>query len=267
MGGIGYHSHQQEAASAYRSHHQERGCRLGEIAQPREGDAEDGREHDCLEKIVAHQGYQRHDAQIAKHQADADHATHGTDEEHGGCLDMAHDPAAQESAYHEERQGEGEDERGGAVAHPMHAGDEIDEVGIDGDLGYLVAQEGEEAEDEHPVIGKELGDIAALRLVFRRLLVLDFRQIDTGEHHGDGKHQNAQDGIRYDHIAALLRIIEEELPDAEGGKDAAQTIERLREVQSAGSGLPGTQFGNVWIGGCFEEHQSASDDEEAEEEG
>ena len=67
MGGIGYHSHQQEAASAYRSHHQERGCRLGEIAQSREGDAEDGREHDCLEKIVAHQGYQRHDAQIAKH--------------------------------------------------------------------------------------------------------------------------------------------------------------------------------------------------------
>ena len=143
MGGIGYHSHQQEAASAYRSHHQERGCRLGEIAQSREGDAEDGREHDCLEKIVAHQGYQRHDAQIAKHQADADHAAHGTDEEHGGCLDMAHDPAAQESAYHEERQGEGEDERGGAVAHPMHAGDEIDEVGIDGDLGHLVAQEGE----------------------------------------------------------------------------------------------------------------------------
>ena len=104
-------------------------------------------------------------------------------------------------------------------------------------------------------------------LPFRRLLVLDFRQIDTGEHHGDGKHQNAQDGIRYDHIAALLRIIEEELTDAEGGKDAAQSIERLREVQSAGSGLPGTQFGNVWIGGCFEEHQSASDDEEAEEEG
>ena len=267
MGGIGYHSHQQEAASTYRSHHQERGCRLGEIAQPREGDAEDGREHDCLEKIVAHQGYQRHDAQIAKHQTDADHAAHGTDEEHGGCLDMAHDPAAQESAYHEERQGEGEDERGGAVAHPMHAGDEIDEVGIDGDLGYLVTQEGEETEDEHPVVGKELGDITALRLVFRRLLVLDFRQIDTGEHHGDGKHQNAQDGIRYDHIAALLRIIEEELTDAEGGKDAAQTIERLREVQSAGSGLPGTQFGNVWIGGCFEEHQSASDDEEAEEEG
>ena len=27
----------------------------------------------------------------------------------------------------------------------MHAGDEIDEVGIDGDLGYLVAQKGEEA--------------------------------------------------------------------------------------------------------------------------
>ena len=95
MGGIGNHSHQQEAASTYRSHHQERGCRLGEIAQSREGDAEDGREHDCLEKIVAHQGYQRDDAQIAKHQSDADYATHGTDEEHGGCLDMAdggHEP-------------------------------------------------------------------------------------------------------------------------------------------------------------------------------
>lgn len=154
MGGIGYHSHQQETASAYRSHHQERGCRLGEIAQSREGDAEDGREHDCLEKIVAHQGYQRYDAQIAKHQSDADYAAHGTDEEHGGSLDVAHDPAAQESAHHEERQGKSEDERGGAVAHPMHTGDEIDEVGIDGDLGYLVAQEGEESEDEHSVVGK-----------------------------------------------------------------------------------------------------------------
>ena len=267
MGGIGDHSHQQEAASAYRSHHQERGCRLGEIAQSREGDAEDGRKHDCLEKIVAHQGYQRHDTQIAKHQSDTDHAAHGTDEEHGGCLNMAHNPATQESAYHEKRQSEAEDERGGAVTHPVHAGDEIDEVGIDGYLGYLVAQKGKEAEDEHPVISKELGDIAALRLVFLRLHVLDFRQINTGEHHGDGKHQNAQDDIRYDHIAALLGIIEEELSDAEGGKDAAQTIERLREIQSAGSGLPGTQFGNVWVGGCFEEHQSASDDKEAEEEG
>ncbi len=28
--------------------------------------------------------------------------------------------------------------------------------------------------------------------------------------------------------------------------------ERFR---SAGSRLPGTQFGNVWIGGCFQEHQ------------
>ena len=228
MGGIGNHSHQQEAASAYRSHHQERGCRLGEIAQSREGDAEDGREHDCLEKIVAHQGYQRDDAQIAKHQSDADYATHGTDEEHGGCLDMAHNPAAQESAYHEERQGKGENERGGAVAHPMHAGDEIDEVGIDGDLGYFVAQEGEEAEDEHPVVGKELGDIAALRLVFIRLPVLDFRQIDTGEHHGDDKHQNAQNGIRYDYIATLLGIIEEELTDAKCGENATQSIKRLR---------------------------------------
>ncbi len=68
----------------------------------------------------------------------------------------------------------------GAVAHPMHAGDEIDEVGIDGNLGYLVAQQGEETEDEHPVIGKELGDIAALRLIFRCLLMLDFRQIRHG---------------------------------------------------------------------------------------
>ncbi len=35
---------------------------LGKIAQSRKGDTEDGREHDCLEKIVAHQGYQRHGA-------------------------------------------------------------------------------------------------------------------------------------------------------------------------------------------------------------
>ena len=59
MGGIGYHSHQQEAASAYRSHHQEGGCRLRKIAQSRKSETEDGWEHDGLKKIVGYQGYQR----------------------------------------------------------------------------------------------------------------------------------------------------------------------------------------------------------------
>ncbi len=57
-------------------------------------------------------------------------------------------------------------ERGRAVVHPMHAGDEIDEVGIDGNLCHLIAQQGQEAEHKHLVIGKELADIATLCLIF-----------------------------------------------------------------------------------------------------
>ena len=62
MRGIGYQTHQQEAASAYRSHHQEGGCRLRKIAQSRKGETEDGWEHDGLKKIVGYQGYQRYSA-------------------------------------------------------------------------------------------------------------------------------------------------------------------------------------------------------------
>ena len=58
MGAVGYQSHQQEAAATYRSHHQKRGCALGKITQSREGNREYGREHDCLEEIIAHQGCQ-----------------------------------------------------------------------------------------------------------------------------------------------------------------------------------------------------------------
>ena len=62
MRGIGYQTHQQEAASAYRSHHQEGGCRLRKIAQSRKGETEDGWEHDGLKKIVGYQSYQRYSA-------------------------------------------------------------------------------------------------------------------------------------------------------------------------------------------------------------
>lgn len=60
MGSVGYQSHQEEAATSYRGHHQQRGGRLGEVAKSCEGDGKDRGEHDGLKQIVANQRRQRH---------------------------------------------------------------------------------------------------------------------------------------------------------------------------------------------------------------
>ena len=87
-----------------------------------------------------------------------------------------------------------------------------------------------------------------------------------GEDDGNEQHQRTEDGVGQDDAAAALRV-EEELSDGEGGEKRAQSVERLREVQSAGGCLWCSKLRNVWIGRRFEERQSASDDEEADEEG
>ena len=46
------------------------------------------------------------------------------------------------------------------------------------------------------------------------------------------------------------------------GHDAAQTVERLRQVQTAGGSLPGAELGGVRIGGSLQHGQAASDDEQ-----
>ena len=179
MGAVGYQSHQQEAAATYRRHHQERGSRLRKVAQSREGNGKNRREHDCLEEIVGYQGYQRSLAQVAQYQADAHHATDGTDKQCRRRLDIAHHPTAEEATHHEESQGYGQDQGSRAVGHPVHTGYEIDEVGIDGNLRYLIAQECQESEDKHTMMLEEFADVGTIRLVFFRLLMLDFWQVDT----------------------------------------------------------------------------------------
>ena len=61
----------------------------------------------------------------------------------------------------------------------MHTGYEIDEVGIDGNLRYLIAQECQESEDKHTMMLEEFADVGTIRLVLFRLLMLDFWQVDT----------------------------------------------------------------------------------------
>ena len=267
MGAVGYQAHQQEATTTYRGHHQERrGC-LGEIAQAREGYGEDGGEHDGLKQVVAEQRHERQLAQAAQYQDIASHTTDGANEQQGGGSHMAHHPAAAKPTHHEEGQGTRKDKRGCAVGHPVHARNEIDEVGIDADFGHLVREQGEQAEHKHLVVGEELADVGAMGLVLGRHLMLDLGQMNSGEHQGDDQHQDAKDGIGHYDIAAGIRIVEQKLADAERGENTAQAIERLGKVQATGGCLLGAQLGDVWIGGRLKEHQATPYHEQASQEG
>ena len=44
---------------------------------------------------------------------------------------------------------------------------------------YLIAQECQESEDKHTMMLEEFADVGTIRLVFFRLLMLDFWQVDT----------------------------------------------------------------------------------------
>ena len=60
--GFGNEAHQQETASAYRCHHQQRRRALGEVAQAAQREREDGGEHYRLEDVVEYQGDHGHPA-------------------------------------------------------------------------------------------------------------------------------------------------------------------------------------------------------------
>ena len=96
--------------------------------------------------------------------------------------------------------------------------------------------------------------------------MFDFRQVDTCEDECDAQHENAQHGIGNGYVAALSAVVEQELSDNKCGKEASQTVERLREIQSAGRCLLRSQLGDVRIGCCLKECQSAADDEQGTQE-
>ena len=47
----------------------------------------------------------------------------------------------------------------------MHAGDEVDEIAVDGNLSHLITQQGKKTKDKHLVMGEELADIGTALLV------------------------------------------------------------------------------------------------------
>ena len=263
---IGHQAHQHEATASHGGHHQERRGTLGEPAQPAQSEREDGGEHDGFEEIVAHQGDHREPPQIAQDEQCADHRAHATDEQHAAGLNSAHDPRAHESSHHEERQSTREHHRGRAVGHPTQACHEVDEIAVDGNLGHLVGKQREESEDEHLVF-PQLSQLLQASLVLGSIIVLDLGQVNSREHHGYGEHHKAQNSIRNGHVSAFRRIAKEELPHGKRGEETTQAVERLREIESAGGCLAGSQLGHIGVGCHFEEHKSAADDEEGDKEG
>ena len=191
---IGHQAHEHEATASHRRHHQKRRGTLGESSQPTQGEREDGGEHDGFEEIVAHQGAHGEPSQIAQDEQRADHRAHATDEQHAAGLNTAHDPRTHETSNHEERQGAREHHGGCAVGHPTQARDEVDEIAVDGDLGHLVGEQGEESEDEH-FVAPQLPQLLKTSFILGRVVVFDLGQVHTREHHGDSEHYDAQDGV------------------------------------------------------------------------
>ena len=132
-------------------------------------------------------------------------------------LDTSHNPTAQETSYHEEGQRYGEDNGREVVAHPTLARDIIDEIAIDGYLCNLIGQQGEQSENEHGMVLKQLLDARALLTVLLGLGMFDLGKVDTREYNGNDQHQNAKDGVRQHNVVGLAIATEEKLTDEECG--------------------------------------------------
>ena len=108
-----------------------------------------------------------------------------------------------------------------------------------------------------------------LSTIFRSLIetivVLDLWEVHPREDGGDDEHHDTQDDIRNGHAGTLAT--EKELTNGKSGEEATQTIERLREVETARSGLLGTQLSDIRISCRLEEDESHADDEQRKEEG
>ena len=111
-------------------------------------------------------------------------------------------------------------------------------------------------------MAEELVDARAPGTVFLGFVVPDFGQVHTREHHSDAQHQNAQHGVGNDDVAAALRTVEKELADEERGRERAQPVERLREVEPAGGAGRIAQLSDIGIGRSLQKHQPAANDEQ-----
>ena len=107
-----------------------------------------------------------------------------------------------------------------------------------------------------------------LGLDCHRIVVLHLRQTHFGKDEGDDEHHNAQYDVGQSHISqAVATVLEEKLPHCESSKQAAHSIERLREIQTTRGRLACSQLCHIRISSCLQEGQSAANDKECEEEG
>ena len=261
---VGNVAHEQEAATAYRRHHQQRGGTLRTGTHVAYGQREDGGEHDGLKEIVEYQCHQRHGTQIEHRHYHAGHGAHGTPEEHHLGPDRAHHPTAHEAAHHEDDQCQRHHARGVELRHPPRTRDEVHEIAVDGYLGHLVGQQCQQSEHE-PAIAQHgpVGSMGPIRLMG---LMNHFRQLHSREDQGYQQHQDAHDAVGHGHIARAA-LLEQELAYQQRRHEAAHAVERLRQVQSARCRLLRAQLGDVGVGRRLQERQAAAYDEQRSEEG
>ena len=203
-------------------------------------------------------------AEIHYNEGRGDDSHRGANEQHFFRTHAAHYPTANQSAAHEESQSAERQQRGGGMhVHPSVVHYIVDEKAVDGYFRDFIAEQGKNAERERKVLGK-IGHLTGAYVAFAVSgVVAHFGQFDTGEDERYGKHHNACIHIGGRH--ARIFAEKEESAD-ERRADAAQPVERLRQIQTAGCRRLVAQFRQVGIGRRFEESKAATDDKQGEKE-
>ena len=86
--------------------------------------------------------------------------------------------------------------------------------------------------------------------------LLYLRQFHAGEEKCYGQHGNAHDRVGESDAVAFSG--EQESADNDRRQNASQSVERLRQIEAAGTCGGVAEFGGVGVGGCLEHHQSAA---------
>ena len=98
------------------------------------------------------------------------------------------------------------------------------------------------------------------------LLGGDFGQTNAREQEGDDHDHDADEQIGHGDVGRLVFVVEEEVTTGHRADNPTQTVEGLREIDALFAVFGLAEYGDIGVGGGFEEGESAPDDEEAAEE-
>lgn len=260
----------------------ERSTALGVATETTEGQSEDDGEDARLEEEHNHEEGKA--TPVGGSSAASVDTDGGSKEDHDGGLVDEQDNAGLKTDVHEARSGEttnGEEGLGdsvvvgtlvvslGDIELGVRLGEEVDEERGDTDLSTNVAELSGNTEEESVLAAERLVDVSSSRGHHLGLIshvgVGDLRDgsevennsQDTDED-GDTK-VNPLDGL--ERLAVLTDILEDNEGSKNGSNDGADSLERLRKLETELSPLRRTADSNVGVGRGLESRQTGADNE------